>query len=203
MLGSTVDTCTVSVYGAFDDAHTFYRWSLGDYFKMVSVFNAQLGSIVDTCIASVYGACEEAHIFPCFGLWEMTSRLSPYSALSLVRQRIHVWRQSTRLSGRISRSSRVGLWETTSCLSPYSALSLGRQWIHVGFSLRGFWKNFTRFLREGVQFLVRFLSCPLLCTTCAGWSRQWRIAGRCRRCSSCAVVDVAVFMPRQVPGSPG
>ena len=47
-----------------------------------------------------------------------------------------------------------------------------------------FWKNFTRFLREGVQFLVRFLSCPLLCTTCAGWSRQCRIAWRCRRFSS-------------------
>ena len=36
------------------------------------------------------------------GLWEMTSGLSPYSALSLVRQRIHAVRQSTRLSGRIS-----------------------------------------------------------------------------------------------------
>ena len=33
---------------------------------------------------------------------QMTSRLSPYSALSLVRQRIHAVRQSTRLSGRIS-----------------------------------------------------------------------------------------------------
>ena len=73
--------------------------SLGDDFKIVSVFNAQLGSIVDTCIASVYGACEEAHIFPCFGLWEMSSRLSPYSALSLVRQWIHAVRQYTRLSG--------------------------------------------------------------------------------------------------------
>ena len=35
-------------------------------------------------------------------LWEMTSGLSPYSALSLVRQRIHALRQSTRLSGRFS-----------------------------------------------------------------------------------------------------
>ena len=34
-------------------------------------------------------------------------------------------------------------------MSPYSALSLGCQWIHVGFSLRGVWKNFIRFLREG------------------------------------------------------
>ena len=43
---------------------------------------------------------------------------------------------------------RQWLWETSG-LSPYSALSLGREWIHVGFSLRGVWKNFTRFLREG------------------------------------------------------
>ena len=35
-------------------------------------------------------------------LWEMTSGLSPYSALSLVRQRIHAVRQSTSLYGRIS-----------------------------------------------------------------------------------------------------
>ena len=63
-----------------------------------------------------------------------------------------------------------------------------------------------KFTREGdstVQFLDRLLSRPLLCTTCAGWSRQCRIAWRCRRCSSCAVVVVAVFMQRQVPGSPG
>ena len=53
----------------------------------VSVFSAQLGSIVDTCTASVYGACEAAHIFP---------GMSPYSALSLVRQRIHAVRQTTR-----------------------------------------------------------------------------------------------------------
>ena len=74
----------------------------------------------------------------------MTSCLSPYSARSLVRQRIHALRQSTRLSGSV-----VFLWEMTSRLSPYSAVSLGRQWIHVGFRLCGFWKNFTRFLREG------------------------------------------------------
>ena len=39
------------------------------------------------------------------GLWEMTSGLSPYSALRLVQQRIHAVRQSTRLSGRISHIS--------------------------------------------------------------------------------------------------
>ena len=50
---------------------------------------------------------------------------------SLVRQWIHVWRQSMRLFGRISRSSRGGLWEMTSRLSPYSALSLVRFWIHA------------------------------------------------------------------------
>ena len=45
---------------------------------------------------------------------------------SLVRQWILVWRQSMRLFGRISRSSRVGLWEMTSGLSPSSALCLVR-----------------------------------------------------------------------------
>ena len=50
---------------------------------------------------------------------------------SLVRQWIHVWRQSMRFFGRISRSSRGGLWEMTSRLSPYSALSLVRFWIHA------------------------------------------------------------------------
>ena len=32
------------------------KWTLGDDFKIVSVFSAQLGSSVDTCPASVYGA---------------------------------------------------------------------------------------------------------------------------------------------------
>ena len=68
------------------------------------MFSAQLGSIVDTCTASVYGACEEALIFP---------GLSPYSELSLVRQRIHAVSQSRRLSGRFrgcrdSAENRVG-----------------------------------------------------------------------------------------------
>ena len=172
-----------------------------------------------------------ALIFP-RGFWETTSCSSPYSALSLVLQRIHALRQSTELLLKLTYSccshshcvqrQVPWLWGAERCSVFalgvqdfgmswgddfwYSFLTLrflGRQWIHVGFSLRGFRKNFTRFLREGVQFLVRFLSCPLLCTTCAGWSRQCRIAWRCRRCSSCAVVDVTVFMQRQVPGSPG
>ena len=47
---------------------------------------------------------------------------------SLVRQWIHVWRQSTRLFGRIYTGV---LLEMTSRLSPYSALSLVRQRIHA------------------------------------------------------------------------
>ena len=39
------------------------------------------------------------------GLLEMTSGLSPYSALSLVRQRIHAVRQSTSLSGFLTFSA--------------------------------------------------------------------------------------------------
>ena len=72
-------------------------FSLGDDFRIVSVFSAQLGSLVDTCTASVYGAFGEAHTFPRGELWETTSCLSPYSALSLVRSRIHALRQSTEL----------------------------------------------------------------------------------------------------------
>ena len=61
------------------------------------IFWEMTSTTVDTCTASVYGACEEAHIFP---------GLSPCSALSLVRQRRHAVRQSTRLPGRISGLSK-------------------------------------------------------------------------------------------------
>ena len=63
------------------------------------------------------------------GLWEMTSGLSPYSALSLVRQRIHAVRQSTGLSGIISH---YFSWFPGDdfMVSPYSALSLVRQRKH-------------------------------------------------------------------------
>ena len=94
---------------------------LGDDFRIVSVFIAEFGSTADTCTASVYEAFWK-RVF----LWEMTSGLSPYSALSLVRQRIHALRQSTRLSGFL-----VFLWEMTSGLSPCSALCLVRQRIHA------------------------------------------------------------------------
>ena len=60
----------------------------------------------------------EAHF-----LWEMTSCLSPYSALCLVQQRIHALRQSMEfLEG-----------------SPYSALCLVQQWIQVHASDYGGW----------------------------------------------------------------
>ena len=148
-------------------------------------------SRADTCTASVYGAFVEAHIFLLF-----TRPLCATTGAMVVGCRkmfgVRLWS--------------TGFWNILGDDFWYSFLTLrflGRQWIHVGFSQRGFWKHFTRFLRGGVQFLVRFLSCPLLRTTCAGWSRQCRIAWRCRRCSSCAVLDVAVFVQRQVPGSPG
>ena len=67
---------------------------------------------------------------PC--IWQSLVLWNGFRMLhSLVRQWIHVWRQSTRLFGRISLSSRGGFWEMTSCLSPYSALSLVRQQIHA------------------------------------------------------------------------
>ena len=40
------------------------------------------------------------------GLWEMTSGLSPYSALSLVRQRIHAVRLSMELLKKLIFSGR-------------------------------------------------------------------------------------------------
>ena len=54
MLGSTVDTCTASVYEAFWKNFTLSLvFSFYD-FMLVSVFSAELGSIADTCTASVY-----------------------------------------------------------------------------------------------------------------------------------------------------
>ena len=60
------------------------------------------------------------------GYGEMTSCLSPYSVLSLVRQRIHALRQSTELFGEshtFLRDGRLGLL--------YSALCLVQQRIHA------------------------------------------------------------------------
>ena len=82
---------------------------MGDDFRFVSVFCAELGSTADTCGASVYEAFRKNFtLFLCFLM------LSPYSALSLVRQRIHVC-ICLRSSGR----------------SPYSALCLVQQRIQV------------------------------------------------------------------------
>ena len=137
----------------------------------------------------------------------------PYSALYLVRQWIHVSVSLRRLSRRQAHDARhhgrhapegqlpeafrkfvfLGDDVVLSCGSLY----LGDRCpccagLHYRFPVPSWWRQ-----------SVRFLTCPLLRTTCAGWSRQCRIAWRCRRCCTCAVVDVAVFMQRQVPGSPG
>ena len=87
------------IMAGMDQQEQFVYWSclmctgflyfMGDDFMLVSVFSAGLGSTRDTYTASVYGAFEEAHIF-----LEMSSCWSPYSVLSLVRQRIHALRQS-------------------------------------------------------------------------------------------------------------
>ena len=169
-----------------EEFHTFstFWWTLGDDFRIVSVFSAELAT----------WRLEEIHIFSTF--W---------------------W-----------------LWETTSGLSPYSALSLGRHWIHVGFSLRGVWKNFTRFLRDrrrlpfrsaeadphGPCFLadhrdfpvaVRYqvvdalvvhvvLDMPVVAQRQAGMVQTvQKTLWKYRRCSSCMVVDV----PALVRGRPG
>ena len=60
---------------------------------------------MDTCFASAYEAFWEEFLALRVGVWEMTSGLSPYSPLRLVRQLLHAVRQSARLSGRISHIS--------------------------------------------------------------------------------------------------
>ena len=88
----------------------------GRRLHVVSVFSAELGSTADTCTTSVYRAFECSHL-------EMTSCLSPYSALSLLLLRIHALHQPTELLE----------W------SPYSALCLVQQWIQVHASYYGGW----------------------------------------------------------------
>ena len=66
-----------------------------DFWEMipgiVSAFYAPC-SAVDTRMASVYEASGNfSHFLRSGGLWEMTSGLSPYSALCLVQQWIHVY----------------------------------------------------------------------------------------------------------------
>ena len=58
-------------------------FSLGDDFRIVSVFSAELGSTANTCAASVYEAFwKNFTLFLVVFLWEMTSCLSPYSGSS-------------------------------------------------------------------------------------------------------------------------
>ena len=102
-------------------------------------YSVLLGSTVDTRLASVYEAFGRISR-SCVGLWEMTSGLSPYSALSLVRQRLPAVRQSTWLPERISHFS----WFPGDdfMLSPYSVLRWVRQRIHA--------------LRQSMEFVVCF-----------------------------------------------
>ena len=67
---------------------------------------------------------------------------------------------------------------------PYSALSLGRHWIHVGFSPRGVWNNFTRFLRDGRRLPFRSAEAdPLLSRPQRFPSRSTLPGGRCSCCA--------------------
>ena len=51
---------------------------------------------------SLRGFVEEIHTNSRGELWEMTSCRSPYSALSLVRQRIHALRKSMELLNKLT-----------------------------------------------------------------------------------------------------
>ena len=71
-----------------------FWYFLGDDFRFVFVFSAQLG------LHSILALRQSTWLIGRFS--RSSPGLSPYSALSLVRQRIHAVRQFTRLSGRIS-----------------------------------------------------------------------------------------------------
>ena len=92
MLGSTADTCTASVYGAFEEAHILSkcRWTLGDDFRIGSVLALSLVQQRIHALRHSTELFEEAHIFPRDGRLGLL-----YSALCLVQQRIHALRQST------------------------------------------------------------------------------------------------------------
>ena len=95
----------------------------------------------------------------CTGLWTVLGdhfRNVFRMQHSLVRQWIHVWRQFTRLFGRIFL--RVRLWEMTSC-----CLRIQRSaWFDSGYmhcvSLRSFLKTLTQFLCAGDAALALFPS---------------------------------------------
>ena len=82
--------------------------SLQEWFPYATL----LGSTVDTCLASTR-LLVEFHFISRGGLWEMTSGLSPYSVLSLVRQRTHALRQSPELFEEAHIFSTWCLWEMT------------------------------------------------------------------------------------------
>ena len=71
---------------------------------------------MDTCTASVYEASEISHFFVFW--WSL---VSPYSALSLVRHRIHAVRQSTRL---FSKNFRVVLTVQKTVKIPHAFLDM-------------------------------------------------------------------------------
>ena len=69
--------------------------SLGDGFMIVSVYSALLGSTLDTSFVSVYGVFHILYVYWWIMDPEVDSRPALFSALCLVRQRIHAVRQST------------------------------------------------------------------------------------------------------------
>ena len=151
-------------------------FSLGDDFRIVSVFSAELGSTANTCAASVY----EAFWMLGFSLGDDFRIVSVFS--------VELGSTANTCAASVYEAfwKRGFFWEMTSRLSPYSALSLGRQWIHVGFSLCGFWKNFTRFLREGGLGPRGPAACALVCgyvavdKGCAVSLRVWCSCVHCR-----------------------
>ena len=70
------------------------KWTLGVDFRIVSVFSAELVRLRIHALFQSTELLKKLTFFHVVNL-EMTSYLSPYSALSLVRLRIHALRHST------------------------------------------------------------------------------------------------------------
>ena len=102
-LGFDSGYMSLSGYEAFGSfSHVFTR-DLWRSLRIVSVLSAALGSTAGTCTASIYGACEEAPPFFFVVSLGDDFMLSPYSALSLVRQRIHALRHGQGLPPPLGR----------------------------------------------------------------------------------------------------
>ena len=201
---------SASVYAAFGRISHFstFWWTLGDDFRIVSVFSAELGPTVDTCRLQSTRRLVEFHTFSqtteisqlqYVTRWSMLLLcMSCLTCLSLCNDRAH----------GPDCSSDLLLPQLLYAVADVPVVQVEQ----VHFSRCG---AAAAPMVQTVRRTFCFHSCCtrlsmlLFCRSSRFTSPSWRrgrfhgpdcsIAWRCRRCSSCAVVDVAVFMPRHVP----